>query len=104
MRAGKLDRTITIQWYDETNIDDYGTPKPDWKDRATVRAQIIQQSTEEFIRGYGASDDAIVIFRVRWIDDITTADRVSFDGETYNIKELKPIGRRKGLDIRAVQE
>jgi SPP1 family predicted phage head-tail adaptor len=103
MRAGKLDQTITVQRFTNT-VDDYGTPVSTWTDLATVRAQIIQQSTEEFIRGYGASDDAIVIFRVRWIDYITTADRVSFDGGIYNVKELKFIGRRKGLDIRAVQE
>jgi SPP1 family predicted phage head-tail adaptor len=103
MRAGKLDRSITVQRFIST-VDDYGTPVQSWTDHVETRAQIIQQSTEEFIRGYGASDDAIVIFRTRWIDDITTADRVSFDGETYNIKEIKQIGRRKGLDIRAVQE
>lgn len=103
MRAGKLDSSITVQRFTNT-VDDYGTPVSTWTDLVTSRAQIIQQSTEEFIRGYGASDDAIVIFRVRWIDDITTADRIAFDGETYNIKELKPIGRRKGFDIRAVME
>lgn len=99
MRAGKLDQTITVQRFTNT-VDDYGTPVETWTDLVTVRAQIIQQSTEEFIRGYGADDDAIVIFRTRWIADINTADRVSFDGAHWNIKELKPIGRRKGLDIR----
>jgi SPP1 family predicted phage head-tail adaptor len=99
MRAGKLDRQIVIQRFTNT-VDDYGTPVETWTTVATVRAQIIQQSTEEFIRGYGATDDAIVIFRVRWIDGITTADRVVFDSENYNIKELKPIGRAKGLEFR----
>jgi SPP1 family predicted phage head-tail adaptor len=103
MRAGKLDQTITVQRFTNTT-DDYGVPVETWTDLATVRAQIIQQSTEEFIRGYGAEDDAIVIFRTRWIADIKTADRVSFNGVQWNIKELKPIGRRKGLDIRAVMQ
>ncbi|MCO5131209.1 MAG: phage head closure protein [Xanthobacteraceae bacterium] len=103
MRAGKLDQQIVVQRFTNT-VDDYGTPIETWTTLATVRAQIIQQSTEEFIRGYGASDDAIVIFRVRWIPDISTADRVVFDGDNYNIKELKPIGRAKGVDIRAVMQ
>lgn len=103
MRAGKLDQIITVQRFTNT-VDDLGTPIETWTDLVTVRAQIIQQSTEEFIRGYGASDDTIVIFRTRWIDDITTADCVVFDGDNFNIKELKPIGRRKGLDIRAVMQ
>lgn len=102
MRAGKLDRTITIQWYDETNVDDYGTPSPDWKDRATVRVQIVQQSTEEFIRGFGASDETAIIFRTRWLDGVTNADRISYGGVLHNLKEVKEIGRRKGLELRCV--
>lgn len=100
MRAGKLDQQITVQRF-TTVIDDYGTPVQTWTDLVTVRAQIIQASTTEFIQG-GARDDTIVIFRVRWLDDVTTADRIVHDNTAYNIKELKPIGRRKGLDIRTV--
>lgn len=100
MRAGKLDQQITVQRF-TTVIDDYGTPVETWTDVATVRAQIIQASTTEFIQG-GARDDTVMIFRTRHIEDITTADRVVYDGDEFNIKELKPIGRRKGLDIRTV--
>ncbi len=100
MRAGKLDQQITVQ-RSVTAIDDYGVPSTTWTDLVTVRAQVIQQSTEEFIRN-GASDETVVVFRTRWIEDVTTADRVVFDEDNFNIKELKPIGRRKGLDIRAV--
>jgi len=102
MRAGKLDRQITIQRLTVT-LDEYRVPVETWSDVAAVRAQIIQQSTDEYLRGaQGAVDEIAVVFRVRWIEDITTADRIAFDGENYNIRELKPIGRRKGLDIRAV--
>jgi SPP1 family predicted phage head-tail adaptor len=101
MRAGKMDTTITVQRFTSV-IDEGGGSVQTWTDLATVRAQIIQASTEEFIRSYGASDDTIMIFRTRWIDDIKTADRVIHDGEAFNIKELKPIGRQRGLDIRAV--
>ena len=102
MRSGKLDQQITVQRYTST-VDDYGVSTMTWSDVATVRAQIIQQSTDEYLRGaQGAVDEIAVVFRVRWIEDITTADRIAFDGENFNIRELKPIGRRKGLDIRAV--
>lgn len=100
MRSGKLDQVITVQRFTNT-VDDYGTPVETWTDLVTVRAQIIQASTTEFIQG-GARDDTVMIFRTRWIEDITTADRVVFDGENFNVKELKPIGRTKGLDIRTV--
>lgn len=100
MRSGKLDQVITVQRFTNT-VGDYGTPIETWTDLVTVRAQIIQASTTEFIQG-GARDDTVMIFRTRWIEDITTADRVVFDGENFNVKELKPIGRAKGLDIRTV--
>ncbi|MCB1511521.1 MAG: phage head closure protein [Hyphomicrobiaceae bacterium] len=99
MRAGKLDRDITIQ-RGTTTIDEYGTMTQTWADVATLRAQIVQQSTEEFIRGFGASDVTAVIFRTRWLDGVTNADRISHDGGIYNIKEMKEIGRRRGLEIR----
>ncbi len=101
MRAGRLDTTITII-RDTVTVDDYGTPTTEAAVVATHRAQIIQSSTEEFIRGAGASDETVTIFRTRYIADITNADRIQHGGQTYNIKELKPLGRRRGLEIRSV--
>lgn len=101
MRAGKLDRTITIQREAHT-IDGYGSPSFTWTDVATVRAQIVQQSTEEFIRGFGASDETVIIFRTRWLDGVTNADRISYEDVIHNLKEVKEIGRHKGLELRCI--
>lgn len=100
MRAGKLDRVITIQRFTNTVADD-GAPVQTWTDVATVRAQLVQSSTDEYIAGRGAADKAVVIFRIRWLDGITNADRVSYEGTIFNLKETKEIGRRKGLELRA---
>ena len=99
MRSGKLDRTITIQALTAT-IDDYGTPTEAWADMATVRAQIVQASTEEYLRGYGETDSLAVIFRIRWLDGVTNDHRVVQDGKPLNIREVKEIGRRRGLELR----
>lgn len=101
MRAGKLDRTITIQRF-TSEPNEYGTPVETWTTVATLRAQLIQASTEEFIRG-GAVDETIIIFRTRWLAGVTTADRIEYEGVALNIKETKEIGRRKGLELRAVR-
>ena len=101
MRAGKLDKTITIE-RDTASVDAYGTPSTTTATFATARAQIIQQSTDEFIRGFGASDETVTIFRARWIDGVTNADRLIYNGVSHNIKELKEIGRRKGLELRCI--
>lgn len=101
MRAGKLDRTITIQR--GTNIvNEYGSPAFTWANLATLRAQVVQSSTEEFIEN-GAEEKTVVIFRTRFLAGVTAADRVHYLGGDFNIRELKEIGRREGLEIRCVR-
>lgn len=103
MRAGKLDQSIQIVrpggWID----DGYGNEVPAGETiLATMRAQIVQASTEEFMRAWGAATEAAVIFRTRHLDGVTVADKVRHSGVTYNLKEIKPIGRRRGLELRCV--
>lgn len=103
MRAGKLDQTIQIirpgGWVD----DGWGNQVPVAETvLATMRAQIVQASTEEFMRAYGAATQVAIIFRTRHVDDVNVADKVRHDGVTYNLKEIKPIGRRRGLELRCL--
>lgn len=100
MRAGNLDREITIQ-RSATTLNDAGTPQVTWIALVTLRAQVVQSSTEEFIRAHGASSEAIVIFRTRYHDGLLLADRVSYQGQLFDLKEIKEIGRRRGLELRA---
>lgn len=99
MRAGSLDRTITLQ-RSVSVIDDYGSPAETWADVVTLRAQKIQSSTEEYIRDSGASDETTIIFRTRWVDGVTNADRLIFEGVIHNIKEIKELGRQDGIEFR----
>lgn len=99
MRAGKLDRTIKIQAFSST-VNEYGTPAEMWTDVATVRAQIVQASTEEYLRAYGETDALAVIFRIRWIATVTTEHRVVYEGRNLNIREVREIGRRNGIELR----
>jgi len=100
MRAGNLDRSITIQAVTVTTIDDNGTPVTAWDDFANVRAQSIQAGADEYLRGYGEGDNLATIFRIRWLDGLTPAHRVIYDGTILNIREIKEIGRRRGLELR----
>jgi len=99
MRAGKLDRTITIERA-TTGVDDFGTPVEGWATVATVRAQRIQSTTEEFMRSFGASSESAVIFRIRHMDGLTLADRVTEGSAVFDVKEIKELGRREGLELR----
>lgn len=101
MRAGRLDNLIEIVRPGGYVDDGYGNqvPGPDIV-LASMRAQIIQANTEEFIRAWGASSETIMIFRTRWLDDVLLSDKVRHEGTDYNLKEIKPIGRRRGLELR----
>lgn len=101
MRAGTMDKLITIQRFTNT-VDDFGTPVETWADVADLRAQIVTASTDEFIRN-GAEAETVIVFRARYLDGITTADRIVYGGHPHNIKETAEIGRRKGLELRCVR-
>lgn len=101
MRAGKLDRTIAIERKTET-VSPAGTVVTAWTNLATVRAEIVTQSASEFLTGFGEAENGTIVFRVRYLAGITTADRVTYAGQAYDLKEITEIGRRRGLELRAV--
>lgn len=101
MRAGSLDRIITIQRATEAR-DDFGVVSTTWAAVATLRAALIQASTTEFLQGAGLQGEAAVIFRTRFLAGVTVRDRVLFEGVAHDIKEVKELGRRNGLEIRTV--
>ncbi|MDS9467946.1 head-tail adaptor protein [Paracoccus sp. MBLB3053] len=102
MRSGTLIETIRIERA-TTDINDAGTPVEIWGRVAELRAERVDQSTEEFIRGFGASDEELVIFRARNFDGITPKHRLVWKGQPFNIKQVTPIGRRKGVELRCVR-
>ncbi|WP_114966807.1 phage head closure protein [Alkalilacustris brevis] len=101
MRSGRLRHKITVQRATET-VDAAGTPSFDWAELATLRAEVVQQSTEEFIRSQGASDERVVIFRTRFLAGVGNDDRIVWRGEAHNIREVAVLGHEHGLEIRTV--
>lgn len=100
MRAGKLDRVLTIERYLPGTPDRYGTVADGFATPMTLRAQVVKSSTEEFMQIAGTMDKSIVIFRIRFLAGVTTADRVTYDGVAFDIREAKEIGRRRALELR----
>ncbi|RCW85439.1 phage head closure protein [Phyllobacterium bourgognense] len=99
MRAGKLDKRIELQR--ETQIvKPSGSVVKEWQTFATIRAEVVQQSASEYLTGFGEAETNTVIFRIRYVADISTDDRVFYSGKPYDLKEIKEIGRRRGLELR----
>ena len=99
MRAGKLDRSITVERVSYVD-DGAGNQIEHWAELAAMRAQIVEQSTDEFMRNWGASSETVIAFRTRYLDGVTVADRVVYDGTPYAIVQTKDIGRQRGLELR----
>lgn len=99
LNIGNMDRRITIERETET-VKPSGNVVKAWALVATVWAELIQQSANEFFTGYGEAETGTVIFKIRHCPGITTADRVIYAGTAYGIKEIKELGRRYALEIR----
>lgn len=98
MRAGDLDRRITLQKRTEQQ-DTYGQPIITWVPIATVWAQMQQQSGREFMAGAIPVSERRVVFRMRHRSDITVLDRVTHDGDEFDVNEVRELGRREGLEL-----
>ncbi|MCQ0989935.1 phage head closure protein [Jiella marina] len=103
MKAGKLDRKITISRETETEtetVDRYGTAASTWTPIVTVAAQRVTMSTDEFLAASGERTETAIVFRIRHRADVTLSDRVIFEGQAFDLVEIKEIGRREGLELR----
>lgn len=103
MRAGDLDRRITIRRNTPTT-DDFGQEVPGWADLATVWAskQDVRDSERFTAAATGAS--LTTRFQIRWssaLADLSPEDQLVCEGRTYSISAVKEIGRRVGLEITA---
>lgn len=102
MRAGKLQNRIQIERA-HLLVDDYGNARESWLPILTTRAEIKETTTTEFLTGPGEMDNSRMVFLIRYpVAQITTADRLVLGGKAFNIVGLAEIGRRRGLEIRAV--
>ncbi|MBL4918971.1 phage head closure protein [Szabonella alba] len=101
MTAGRRKYPITVQEATES-LSAAGSPVFTWTDKAQLRAEIVQQGTTEFLRDFGASDETVIVFRTIWAGEITTADRVRHAGRSFNIREVVPLGRRFGIELRCI--
>ena len=101
MRAGKLNEKLVIE-RSTIAVDDYGTPQETWTTLATVRAQRVKLTLEEFVKAYGTASEALTVFRIRWLADVSLADRVKLGSVIYDLKAIEVLGRREGLELRCI--
>lgn len=98
MRAGKLDRRITIQRATETK-DEFNNPVETWADVATVWAEARPMRGAERFQAQEIAGAAVMTFVLRYRADVTVRDRISYDGMTWAIRDVRKAGRRVATEI-----
>jgi len=98
MRSGRLDRRIVIQSVTYA-ADEDGDQVPTWHDLAEVWAEVIRDSARDFLSAMTERIEHRVAFRIRWMEGLTPYDRVLYEGQVYGIEEVRPLGRRAGLEL-----
>jgi SPP1 family predicted phage head-tail adaptor len=98
MQSGRLDHVLELQRA-TTSVGDAGEPIEAWTTYATVRAERLKASVDEQQRGWGASNEVTVRWRIRWHDDVQVGDRITLNGIPHDIKHVEPIGRHRELQI-----
>lgn len=102
MRAGKLDRRLTIlKQIDTGQTDSHGQPVFEFTALRTVWAAKVHRREDEEHAASQTYARRVVTFRIRHADDVTELDRLECEGLTYTIRGIREIGRKIGLEIAA---
>lgn len=93
MKAGDLNRQIVIQSRD-AGTDEAGGPLQTWTTLATVWAHILGATGMGSIR-QSANQDGVAVelnsysFRIRYRTDADAANRVVFNGQNFDVKQVR---------------
>jgi SPP1 family predicted phage head-tail adaptor len=93
MNPGTLDQRVVIQSETRT-ADDYGGAATTWGTFATVWAGVRPTSGRERAEMGLVEAPALYRFTLRRRDDITEAMRLSWNGQTWNIRFIGDPGSR----------
>ncbi len=103
MRAGTLDRRITIQRKTVLN-NAFNEPVETWSDLVIVSASKEDIRDSERLSAQEVGAEITTRFQIRFshvVADVDPEDRLTFDGRVFAIAAVKEIGRREGLEITA---
>ena len=98
MRAGKLDRRITIESA-TLSVNAVGESVKAWATLDTVWAGVSALSGKEYVGAAQVVGEEQLIFRIRYRTDVTLHNRIIYNSEEYDIQHIAEVGRRQGLDL-----
>ena len=101
-----LPHTLTIQRSTDGAIDDRGVAAQTWADLAEVRGWVQPKSARELAQLSQAGPVTSTHSVYLWLTDVTAADRLVYDGDTYQVTGIideAGVGHHLKLDCRLVE-
>jgi SPP1 family predicted phage head-tail adaptor len=98
MRAGPLDRFITIQNRTITR-NAQGADLEAWGTFAQVWASKKDYRGEEFFSAQKENAQIETMWRIRYLTGLKSEMRISYDGKLYDILQISELGRREGFEL-----
>jgi SPP1 family predicted phage head-tail adaptor len=98
MKAGRLDRLVTLQSRVVTRSDS-GEDVVTYQDLEDVWAEKFDLRGREFYAAQQAKADVTTRWRIRWRSDVSILHRLVYGGQVYEINAAAEIGRREGLEL-----
>jgi SPP1 family predicted phage head-tail adaptor len=84
-----------------SQTDGLGGQLDSWTVRQTVAAEKIHRSEDERYAAAQRYESRLVTFRLWWTADLFATDRLRCDGVVFDIKGIRELGFRRGLDVAA---
>lgn len=102
MRPGTLDRIITVERQSPTGDEDaLGQPVLAWQPVWKAWAGITNKTEDEAFAASQRYAKRVVTFSTYWNGDLKETDRIECEGRRYDIKGIREIGFREGVEIAA---
>ena len=102
MRAGAMDREITIEAVTETRTAT-GAVSKSWATFATVWAERRDVRASEQFKANREMAERATVWRIRYLPGLTEKHRINDGVQIWDIDAIAEIGRRDGLEILAMR-
>nr|WP_245317824.1 phage head closure protein [Ensifer sp. 1H6] len=89
-----MDRRVKILRLQEIGRNELNEALMDWVAVATVWAQARPNRGDERFEAQQLTGSATMTFHIRYRRELTIEDRISYDGRTWDIRDIRELGRR----------
>lgn len=97
-----MDRRITLQRIASAPANEFNEPVENWTNVAELWAQQRPVRGSERFTAQEIAGQAVMTFHIRHRADVTVKDRISYQGRSWNIVDVREVGRGVVTEIDVV--